>query len=319
MGQGSPCGPTLPRRSDESASLPSQTTAALPSEGLPDAEGRPWGSPPALVSNGDKSPNGMGKRCPTPLVGLRFKTPGGRLIPIPCNRSTCPVCSRRQAMITAVMVGLDADQEQPRVVSTTTTRDPVTPARLREGQRQFVREVRRKVAPKARYCAFVEFTTGRARTSGGIRRPHQHALWKDLPAEACAEVEAIARRVWKRIAGAYVHEVEEIRTPAGAAMYVASHHQKESQAPPKEWGPIRRVRPSRGYWSKGAKELRQEATEKLRDSRLRWVLEQMLLDQGVADEYVLEEAWEAARARPRPVVVKVKEIGGQVIEVVGEV
>ena len=220
-------------------------------------------------------------------------------------------------MITAVMVGLDAEQEQPRVVSTTTTRDPVTPARLREGQAQFVREVR-KVAPKARYCAFVEFTTGRGPRSGGRRRPHLHALWKDLPAEACAEVEAIARRVWKRIAGAYVHQVEEIRTPAGAVMYVASHHQKESQAPPKEWGPIRRVRPSRGYWSKRADELRQEATAKLRDVRLRWVLEQRLLERGVPDD-VLEEVWDAARAEPRPVVVRVKEIGGQVIEVVGEV
>jgi hypothetical protein len=220
-------------------------------------------------------------------------------------------------MVTATMVGLDSEAEQPRVVSTTTTRDHVSPDRLREGQRQFVRAVR-KVAPDARYCGFLEFSTGTAQRSGGRRRPHQHALWKGIDPDLCEEVEAIARETWKRIAGATRHQVEEIRTPAGATMYVASHHQKESQAPPSWWGPCRRVWSSRGYWATPAAELRGRATEKLADSRYRHALEQAMNDNDVPED-VMDEVLSKLGPRPRVEVVKVREYRGQVVAVIGDV
>ena len=139
-------------------------------------------------------------------------------------------------MVTAQMVGLDARNEQPQVCSTFTTRDHVTPSLLREAMAQIVRLVRSECGP-ARYCSFVEFTTGRGPRAGGVRRPHLHALWKDVDPEAAPVVAGVAAHVLERMAGAWRHDVQEIRTPAGAAMYVASHHLKESQSPPAEWGP----------------------------------------------------------------------------------
>lgn len=305
MGQGNPSAHNLPVSSDEPPT-PAPISAAV--------AGSRSGS---LVLNRDKSANDAPKRCPKPALGVRFRLPDGTIAPVPCGLSTCPVCSRRQGMITATMVGLDAAREQPRVVSTTTTRDRISPTRLRDGQHQFVRAVRREVAPHARYCSFLEFTTGTAERSGGIRRPHQHALWKGLDPSQAEAVEAIARRIWKRIAGATVHQVEEISTPAGATMYVASHHQKESQAPPKSWGPTRRVRPSRGYYSMPADELRAAATEKLADARYRHSLEQAMLDADVPDD-VISEVLESPRSRPRPTLIRVREINGQLVEVIGD-
>lgn len=172
-------------------------------------------------------------------------------------------------MITAAMVGLDAAEDRPGVVSTFTTRDRVTPADLREASRQIMRLVRAELGP-VRYCHFLEFTTGRGRRSGGVRRPHLHTLWKGVDAaEGAPVIAGIAGHVLERIAGAYRHDVEEIRTAAGATMYVARHHLKESQAPPREWGPTRRVRPGRGYWSRPADELRSQAKAIVREARAR--------------------------------------------------
>lgn len=215
------------------------------------------------------------------------------------------------------MIGLDAAISQPRLVATTTTRDPVSPRRLRDGQAQFAKRVRQKVEPSAEYCSFLEFTTGTAKRSGGVRRPHFHSLWKGLEPEQAAEVLAVAREVWGRIAGATVHEVEEIRTPAGAAMYVASHHQKESQAPPKSWGPVRRVRPSRGYYGAPAPALREQAVHAVHDKRFRHALERAMVEADVPEDVIAEQL-------ARPVVrggvsvVRVREIGGRMVEVMGD-
>jgi len=178
-------------------------------------------------------------------------------------------------MITAAMVGLDAHQEQPRVVSTFTTRDPIGPAGLREASRQIMRLVRGELG-SARYCSFLEFTTGRSASSGGRRRPHFHTLWKDVDTDAAPVIAGCAGHVLERMAGAWRHDVEEIRSPAGATMYVARHHLKESQAPPPSWGPTRRVRPSRGFWSRPAAELREEAKAIVREKRVRKRLETAL-------------------------------------------
>lgn len=252
--------------------------------------------------------------CPTPVWGLRFRTENGRLLPIPCNRSSCPVCSRRQGMITAAMVGIDAAQDQPSVVSTITTRDRVTPATLREGQRQVVRRVRDALGHAARYCSFVEWTTGKY---DGRRRPHMHALWKDVHPDEAEVIEDAARDVFGRLAGAYVHEAAALRTPAAAAAYVASHHLKESQAPPPSWRGVRRVRPSRGYWSIPAKELRAMATAQVRERRLEARAVALVQERGLP-----AEAWEPifeALDRSPVEVVRVQEDRRGVVAVLGPV
>jgi hypothetical protein len=208
-------------------------------------------------------------------------------------------------MVTAAMVGLDAEVRQPRVVSTFTTRDRITPAGLREASSYILKLVRSEFGP-VEYCHFLEFTTGRAERSGGMRRPHLHTLWKGLDPEAGPMVSAIAAHVLERMTGAYRQEVEEIRTPGGAMHYVASHHMKESQAPPAWWGPCRRVRPSRGYWSwpDGQKRLREKAQAKVRERRVIRQLEAAMEAQEVPDE-VLWEILDEVLAAPSPSIVRV--------------
>lgn len=177
-------------------------------------------------------------------------------------------------MVTAAMVGLDAQVDQPRVVSTFTTRDKVTPGEFNEAMKYIAKLVRSELGA-VRCCSFLEFTTGKGRLSGGCRRPHLHTLWKDVDQDAAPIIAGIAVHVLERAAGAYRHDVEEIRSPAGATMYVARHHLKESQSPPPWWGRTRRVRPSRGYWSRPSKELRQEATGLVHHKRVRRKLAQL--------------------------------------------
>ena len=171
-------------------------------------------------------------------------------------------------MVTAAMVGLDAAVDQPRVVSTFTTRDAIAPAAFNESMKYIAKLVRSELGP-TRCCSFLEFTTGKGRRSGGHRRPHLHTLWKDVDQDAAPVIAGIAVHVLERASGAYRHDVEEIRSPAGATMYVARHHLKESQAPPSWWGPTRRVRPSRGYWSRPSQDLRTQAKAVVREKRVR--------------------------------------------------
>lgn len=273
-----------------------------------------------LVSTRDKSGD---SRCPTPVVGMRFKLANGRFVPVPCGRSTCPACSRRSAMVTAAMVGLDAQEEQPWVVSTFTTRDPVTPAQLRYATADILKLVRAELGP-VRCCSFLEFTTGKARRSEGIRRPHLHTLWKDVNPADGPVIAGSAGYVLESRAGAWRHDVEEIRSPAGATMYLARHHLKESQAPPKEWGPTRRVRPSRGYWSRPAAELRTEAVALVRTKRIESLMWGRWLDRVADGEVIPEEVWEDFVVEPAlkqapPEVLKVREVAGRMIEVIGPV
>ena len=273
-----------------------------------------------LVSTSNKSGD---RGCPTPVVGMRFKLANGRFAPVSCGRSTCPSCSRRSAMVTAAMVGLDAQEEQPWVVSTFTTRDSITPAKLRYATADILKLVRAELGP-VRCCSFLEFTTGKARRSAGIRRPHLHTLWKDVHPADSHVIAGCAGHVLESRAGAWRHDVEEIRSPAGATMYVARHHLKESQAPPKEWGPTRRVRPSRGYWSRPSGELRTEAMCLVRTRRVESRLWSEWLERIRDGEAIPEDAWEdfviePALKQPPPEVVKVREVAGRLVEVIGPI
>lgn len=225
-------------------------------------------------------------------------------------------------MITAAMVGLDARNEQPTVVSTFTTKDPVTPPELRETMAQLIAQVRESI-PDARYCTFLEFTTGKARRSGGQRRPHLHGLWKGVGPGGLDTVAAAAEAVFYRRHGANRHDVQEIHTPAGATMYVARHHLKESQAPPAEWGPTRRLRPSRGYWSIPAADLRSEATAIVHRERVSarwWAFFERAIDSGQPiPEDVIEEQIEADLEEPAAELYRVKEGARGFVEVLGPV
>lgn len=206
------------------------------------------------------------------------------------------------------MIGIDASIDQPRVCSTFTTRDFITQPKHREISAQLFRLIRSELGP-VRYCSFLEFTTGKAATSGGLRRPHLHTLWKDVERDAAPVIAGIAQYLMERHTGAWRHQVDEIRTPGGAAMYVARHHQKEEQAPPASWGSPRRVRPSRGYYVLPARQLREMAASRLKQQRLYYRMEAKLRETGqeipdeVLDRY-LDVKVDEALAEPAPVVVR---------------
>ncbi|HWO15802.1 MAG TPA: hypothetical protein VNM89_03720 [Solirubrobacterales bacterium] len=73
-------------------------------------------------------------------------------------------------MVTAAMIGLDAQLEQPEIVSTFTTRDPVTPQILRNATAYILKLVRVELGP-VRCCGFFEFTTGKGRGQARFDAP----------------------------------------------------------------------------------------------------------------------------------------------------
>jgi hypothetical protein len=266
---------------------------------------------------GDKSGNALPSGCPTPVAGRAFLLADGTFVPIACGRNTCPWCRRRNVMVTAAMLGLDALVVPPTVAITTTTRDWLDDARLREGTAQYVRKVRREVAPSFQYAWLREWTTGHGLHSGGVRRTHKHFLGKGVSEEDCDPLVICARDVWGRIAGATQHHAQPVWDAGGVARYVAGlveHHLKEGQAPPAGWKG-RRFGTSKGYYSRPASELRAEAEEAVHDERLRCRLEAALRDEleEIGAGPISDEALEALlairfgeeRAKPSPRVVSV--------------
>jgi hypothetical protein len=205
------------------------------------------------------------------------------------------------------MLGIDAQIDLPRVCSTFTTRDRVEgPAHLRELSAQIVRLIRSEL-PGAKPVHILEFTTGEGTNSGGVRRPHLHSLWKGVEAQDSPVIAGCAGHVLERATGAWSHDVGEIRSPGGVVSYVARHHLKESQAPPPTWGATRRIRPSKGYYSLPAVQLRSMARSQVQQIGVWKRLESEApadLPEDVLDRY-LECRVDEALAAPPPQVVRV--------------
>jgi hypothetical protein len=153
-----------------------------------------------------------------------------------------------------------------------------------------------------------------------IRRPHLHSLWKAVEPH---DGPVIAAHVLGETAGSWRHDVEELRSPAGCVQYVASHHLKESQAPPMSWGPTRRVRPRKGYWSRPAQELREEAKAIVGEQRIRtriWAMVDRMEEASGSDLTGLgADLVDEAPSGPPPEVVKVREVVGRMMEVAGPI
>lgn len=166
------------------------------------------------------------------------------------------------------MLRIDAETNSaPRYVLTLTSRDPVTDsASYRHACHMFWKAWRRRYG-RVEYCGFVEWTTGRARTSGGLRRMHSHwlvKLWLD--ALDVAEVEAWVSAEWLKLTGAWKVQLAELRHVGGVVGYLALHHEKLEQAPPQGWTG-RRLRPSRGYFAVSGREIRERARLWLQEHR----------------------------------------------------
>lgn len=197
--------------------------------------------------------------------------------------------------------------EAPTVCVTLTTRDPDLPARLyRDGSHYVFKSLRRRFG-RVEFFGAIEFTTGRARRSGGRRRMHGHYLVKGIHQADVLDAETIVRRCWSATTGAVVVEVAALVSPGAALGYLGLHHRKASQAPPAEWRGMTE-RSSRGYWSSPIGELRKRARAELAAEAHAWRT-------GLPLEVAALEV--AARAPAR--LVEVRSLGGSdVLEPLGE-
>lgn len=216
-----------------------------------------------LVYKSDKSPTTWRRLCPR-----GFQTPEGFLVG--CGRRDCLVCGPRRARETARMLLIEAREGQPPTHAVTlTTQDPEQSARsIMDGSRNVWRSLRRWSCYPVEYFSRAEFSTGKAITSGGFRRFHQHAATR-LPDVDVDEATERVRHAWMaKVSGAWRVEVAKLRTESGLLHYLALHHAKAEQQPPPWWSG-RTERVSRGFWTvAAAPELRQRARIELHAERL---------------------------------------------------
>jgi hypothetical protein len=187
-----------------------------------------------------------------------------------CKRRDCPRCWAIRSRELARCLVLDAREQTPRYCLTLTTQTPwqeLDPATYREGSRMVFQRLRRRCG-RVEFFGSIEFTTGRARSSGGHRRLHGHYLVKADELDVL-QVEELVRETWKRATGAWRVEVAELVSPGAALGYLGLHHRKPSQAPPKSWRGMTE-RSSRGYWHRPIAELREIARAELRVEAHAW-------------------------------------------------
>jgi hypothetical protein len=208
------------------------------------------------------------------------------------------------------VVVIDSRREQPTVGMTLTTRRAdFDLVRYRRAVEDLFRWLRREFGPAVAYLLMMEWTTGRG---GHGRLPHGHLLVKRLPegldlSPGCELWRQIKKR-WERSTGAWMVELRELRTPAGAIAYMVGHHHKREQAPPEGWSG-KRFRPSRNYFDRPVCELREhvrfDRAVRMRSERLL----ESLQDQGV-DPDQLDPAllFEQAQPGPPPELVRVQRI-----------
>jgi hypothetical protein len=199
----------------------------------------------------------------------------------------------------AQMVYLDALVEAPTYAITLTTRSPVWDgARYREGKAQLLRNLRAEFV-RVEALEFIEQTTGKAPRSGGRRRGHGHNLIRGLPPGHALVVERICLGTWKRVTGAWHVNVSELQSVGGAVAYLtlnlALEKGKEAQAPTDLPPGTRTFRATRGYWSRPARDLRQDAREYQVRRRIAW----RLLNEGVPASLVSLAVESAMDARTR--------------------
>ena len=186
--------------------------------------------------------------------------PDGRAVGLRSKASNrCPGCARAAAYEAMTMLRIDAETNSaPRYVLTLTSREAVTDSKAYQAAcAVFWRAFRRRYG-QCEYCGFIEWTTGKAATSGGLRRLHSHWLVKLDQALDLDAVQAWVSDEWRKLTGAWVVQLAELRTVGGVVGYLALHHEKMEQAPPPGWTG-RRLRPSRGYFAVSGREMRSRA------------------------------------------------------------
>jgi hypothetical protein len=206
----------------------------------------------------------------------------------------CEYCARLSAIENAELLQLDSMQgvaPTSYLVLTQPSADR-SPRAYYQSRNQLQRTLRQEI-DGYEAAWLVEFTTGRAETSGGLRRPHFNALLKGVRTDAQTEiVRQVVEDVWCRRQEAapsaqYVAPVQEI---GGLTRYLALHFAKPSQAPPVGWRG-HRFRATRGYLWRPTPEARKVARESLVNKRELWRSLETGASAAQAEEHVAWAAW----------------------------
>lgn len=227
---------------------------------------------------------------------LRLRSSHGELV-TPRGRAVnrCDYCAKLAAVENCEMLSLDAmEGDAPTGLLVLTTRtSTVDMAGFYRALSEIKRALKRRW-PAFEYASLVEFTTGYAERSGGLRRPHWNLLTKGIPADELDAAGAIAFPIWCRHVDAeqHVQYVDPIRTAGALTKYLALHFQKASQQPPANFTG-QRFNCSRGYFT-GA--TRAQARARARDA-LALKRELHKLGQVIDDAHERELAAQLAHRR----------------------
>jgi hypothetical protein len=276
-----------------SAEIVGPATDGSASDTLRDLAGTESGRAAALLSSIGLSP-GFG--CERASKRLRMVTPDGHC-PVRCKAPLkCEYCFRLARWELVTMMFEDATRQLPAAVLTLTTVDPQHAYGDAFSRAvALVIDVLRARWPELQYCGLIEFTTGKAPRSGGLRRMHMHALLKGVPADAAAEIAELARKSWQRSMGAHVVSCAALESCGGIIGYLGGlHHSKQAQRPPEGWQG-RTLRVSRGYWYAPVSEVRAEARRQQAERRRLWAAGRTLGPAATSEQI----EWEVAIQRER--------------------
>lgn len=222
----------------------------------------------SLVFPRDKSRNASPHEWGCWVGGAAFVFSDGTTAPLRSKASNrCPGCARAAAFENMTMLRMDAeDNSAPRYVLTlTSVRVDFTSKEYGRACQTFWEAFRRRWGRAIEYCGFIEWTTGEGPRSGGERRMHSHWLIKADGLDVDA-VQAWVSDRWRRLTGAWVVQLAELRHAGGVVGYLALHHEKMEQAPPAGWTG-RRLRPSKGYFAEPGDRRRARARAWLAEQR----------------------------------------------------
>jgi hypothetical protein len=201
----------------------------------------------------------------------------GELVKGRCHGpNKCAYCARLTAVENAELLALDGVHgTAPRWWAVLTTADT---ERRQEAYRSWWEVAKRRAGCET--ARLLEFTTGYAATSGGLRRPHWNVLVKGDERQARALL-----RGWQGASGSTQGHVAAIGEVGGLLRYLALHFQKESQKPPEGWKG-QRLTISSGYLWTSTAVARAEARQSLKLKRELWRAER----KGITGEAALDEA-----------------------------
>lgn len=210
------------------------------------------------------------KSCSRWPARMRLLSSAGEVVKGRCRSTNkCDYCATLAAVEDSEMLALDALMgEAPTVYVVVTTADAtIDTGRFKRSHAKLVKAWRHR-CPGLEYGRTVEYTSGRAGTSGGKRRPHWNYFLKGVTEADVPALREVVDAVWcgREKASPKAQYVGSIAECGGLMRYLTLHFLKESQRPPAGWSG-HRLSLSRGYLAQSTSVMRELTKKGLRLDR----------------------------------------------------